>query len=285
MEGAENNAHIPVGKHLLGKGCLKLRFVAAIDMTPEPFKTFKFDGILGLGLSDLSQTPEFNYMGVLTSTLAQQGYGSHQIFAIFLSKHEKENSELTVGGWNDDHIDGNIYWNSVYQPEHGHWLLQVKRVTFNGVPLAYCAEGCKAVVDTGSSLMAVPSSAFPEIWESLRHPADPEGKCQGPGPVMSFELENFKVDVGPEIYAGLERSKVPSQNMPFPENTTAYCKPILMSMELPEPVGPKLFILGEPVLRKYVTVYDVKEKRIGFGRAQHMPEPPEDDDDDDWWFE
>ena len=26
---------------------------------------------------------------------------------------------------------------------------------------------------------------------------------------------------------------------------------MLMSMDLPEPIGPKLFILGEPVLRKY----------------------------------
>jgi len=30
-------------------------------------------------------------------------------------------------------------------------------------------------------------------------------------------------------------------------------------------MGPNLFILGEPVLMKYYTVYDWSEKRVGFG--------------------
>merc|ERR1712048_1303135 len=48
----------------------------------------------------------------------------------------------------------------------------------------------------------------------------------------------------------------------------ATCHPTLMPMDLPEPLGPKLFILGEPVLRKYYTVYDWKHKRVGFGLAR-----------------
>ena len=34
------------------KGCLEMRFVTAVSMTEDPFATFAFDGILGLGLSD-----------------------------------------------------------------------------------------------------------------------------------------------------------------------------------------------------------------------------------------
>ena len=45
---------------------------------------------------------------------------------------------------------------------------------------------------------------------------------------------------------------------------------MLMTLDLPEPLGPKLFILGEPVLRKYYTAYDSKGKRIGFSRARHV---------------
>jgi len=51
------------------------------------------------------------------------------------------------------------------------------------------------------------------------------------------------------------------------------CFPLLMTLELEEPLGPKLFILGEPVLRKYYTVYDARLKRIGFGRAVHVAAP------------
>jgi hypothetical protein len=50
------------------------------------------------------------------------------------------------------------------------------------------------------------------------------------------------------------------------------CKPMLMSMDLPEPLGPNLFILGEPVLRKYYTVLDADSNRIGFGLAKHTAE-------------
>ncbi|OLQ03704.1 Plasmepsin-2 [Symbiodinium microadriaticum] len=48
-------------------------------------------------------------------------------------------------------------------------------------------------------------------------------------------------------------------------------QPTIMPLELPEPLGPKLFIWGEPVLRKYYTVYDWQDQQIGFALAKHMP--------------
>merc|ERR1712232_705602 len=35
-----------------------------------------------------------------------------------------------------------------------------------------------------------------------------------------------------------------------------FCNPRTMAVNLPEPLGPKLFILGEPVLHRYYTVYN-----------------------------
>lgn len=48
---------------------------------------------------------------------------------------------------------------------------------------------------------------------------------------------------------------------------------MLMAMNLPAPLGPKLFIFGEPVMRKYYTVYDAGNLRIGFGLAKRSPTP------------
>jgi len=45
------------------------------------------------------------------------------------------------------------------------------------------------------------------------------------------------------------------------------CSPKLMSVNMPMPMGPNLFILGEPVLQRYYTVYDWAERKIGFGMA------------------
>jgi len=40
-----------------------------------------------------------------------------------------------------------------------------------------------------------------------------------------------------------------------------------MAVKLPEPLGPKLFILGEPILHRYYTVYDWEQKKVGFALA------------------
>jgi len=42
-----------------------------------------------------------------------------------------------------------------------------------------------------------------------------------------------------------------------------------MPVRLPEPLGPKLFILGEPVLHRYYTVYDWENHRVGFSLANN----------------
>lgn len=45
------------------------------------------------------------------------------------------------------------------------------------------------------------------------------------------------------------------------------CRPKMMPVNMAAPLGPKLFILGEPVLHRYYTVYDWATPSIGFGLA------------------
>merc|ERR1719453_1533831 len=51
-----------------------------------------------------------------------------------------------------------------------------------------------------------------------------------------------------------------------------------ISVNLSAPVGPKLFILGEPVLHKYYTVYDWEHLQVGFALANNRgnTDPPPD---------
>merc|ERR1719258_28188 len=46
-----------------------------------------------------------------------------------------------------------------------------------------------------------------------------------------------------------------------------FCRPRLMPVNMPAPLGPNLFILGEPVLHRYYTVFDWAGPKIGFGLA------------------
>lgn len=47
------------------------------------------------------------------------------------------------------------------------------------------------------------------------------------------------------------------------------CRSMLLPLDLPVPIGPRTFILGEPVLRKYYTIYDWQARRVGIATADH----------------
>lgn len=273
---------------VLPKGCMKLRFIAATAMSEDPFKSFQFDGVLGLGLEGLSQTPDFNFLEVVANSVADWGGVSQpHTFAVFLAEAFYEDSQITVGGWSRRHLREEIAWNPVEDPEMGHWIVKVKGIRVGNEALSFCAEGCKAVVDTGTSLLSVPSPIFPELYEMLKHRSSLNGDCPVHGPQLHIEFENYTVTIGPPEYARAERRQnFKARPRLFPNSAVnathtktkasradVWCKPTLMTLDLPEPLGPKLFILGEPVLRKYYTVYDAKQKRVGIGRAWHRHTP------------
>jgi len=250
--------------------------IAATAMSEDPFKSFEFDGIMGLGLSGLSQSAAFNFLNVLRSSVQDKGSCIMDTFSVFLADNEDEESEITLGGWVDKHLEDEISWTPVEDPEMGHWIVNIKSLRVNNEVLSFCDKGCKAAVDTGTSLLAVPQAAFPELYELLRHPTPLEGDCEGNGPLLHIEFEEFSISLGPREYAQAEptsrKNKPKFANKGNTTETTRkdlFCRPMLMSLDMPEPLGPKLFILGEPILRKYYTVYDAGEKRVGFGRAQH----------------
>merc|ERR1719263_1021384 len=56
------------------------------------------------------------------------------------------------------------------------------------------------------------------------------------------------------------------------QNANRKCKPRVMPVNLPPPLGPNLFLLGEPVLSRYYSVYNWGNMSIGFGLARPKPE-------------
>lgn len=282
-----------------GRACMKLRMIAATEMSDDPFRGFEFDGILGLGLEGLAQNSEFSFLSVMAQSVPEWGGTKPHTFGVFLAEHEEELSAITFGGWAEDKVEGSLAWNPVYKPEHGHWLLEIKGIYVNDHPVNFCQDGiCRAVMDTGTSLVSVPTAGFPEIFQLLRHRADVNGECESRGPKLHIEFETITVTLESKDYARLEEQKsqssrtwprfVKQENNKSEQVPDRFCKPMLMSMDMPAPVGPKLFILGEPVLRKYYTVYDARPEgpRIGIGLATHPPmsvEPAMDDDES--WFD
>lgn len=129
--------------------CVDLRVVLASKMTEDPFAHFDFDGVLGLGLSALTLSPEFNFFGQM---LAQRP-GMQPRFAVFLARSEGHDSVISFGGHEDRFAGSDIQWAPVAMSELGYWQVQLKSVKVGDQELEDCSDGsCRAILDTGTSL-------------------------------------------------------------------------------------------------------------------------------------
>jgi hypothetical protein len=284
-------------------GCQMLRFISASRMSDDPFADFSFDAVLGLGLEGLSTSDEFNFIKMMSQSQWPSQPGLEGAFSVFLAPVDGvEDSEVTFGGVNYEHIvEGDeMKWCGVLDSEIGYWQIPISTISVDGVALDYCNDGtCRAIVDTGTSLISVPRTLGLELRAKLAHEGvDEDQKCHGPGPRLEFTLCGFTMTLDPKNYA---RPKVVRNNktdsVPARRNnktdsvpaatevaisagtmnetssnsvptTDNRCVAMLMFMSLPPPLSPKTVVFGEPIMQKYYTAFDAKQKRVGFTEAR-----------------
>ena len=59
--------------------CLEMNMVMAIKMSAQPFQSFNFDGIMGLGLKNLAISDDFSYF----DRVAESGKATSAHFGVF----------------------------------------------------------------------------------------------------------------------------------------------------------------------------------------------------------
>lgn len=273
--------------------CTEANVVMAIEMSPQPFKSFNFDGIVGLGLDSLAIQESFSFF----KTLAAKNTMVQPHFAVFLTEGEDgEDSEIAFGGHNPSRLLEPLKWVPVAKPELGHWEVQIKAVRIDGKTLEMCEDGtCRGVVDTGTSHLGVPAPYNTDVAAMLARPAGDLLDCRlVQAPEVEIELANINLTLksrnymrrlplrdgvtvgsptGVVVEGGTQGGNFPKSDeqgalvAQEDESVSRHCSPRITRVSLPEPLGPKLFILGEPVLHRYYTVYDYINLRVGFGLA------------------
>jgi len=233
----------------IGSLCAKGDFVAATEETDDPFSSFNFDGVLGLALNEMSQGPSFNLMDRLVSS----GKLKKPIFSVFLSDSESEQSEITFGDVRQDHMVGDLFWMPVSRPS-GYWQVEIEDIMMNGQKQNICPH-CQVAVDTGTSQLAGPTDVIDELSKKLGLQSDCSNLQQMP--VLGFVVGEHTLNLQPGDYI---------------DQGPDGCEVSLMPLDVPPPNGP-LFIFGAPFLRKFYTVYDPQNKRVGFAAARHAGTP------------
>jgi len=285
--------------------CIKMHAVMAIEMSTTPFKNFGFDGILGMGLSELALNSNFSFFDMLSKS---GQIGAHN-FGVYLTEADEGDgdAEISIGGYNPSRTLTPISWSPVSSPELGYWQVEIKALRVGGVPIDICQDGsCRGVVDSGTSHLGIPAPFDQQVAKMLTMPAGDILDCRlADLPELEIELPGMNITLHPDTYmrrlplredvnvdsakgvvmpeqAELEKSEAalkaenPAPPAPVAEEVAEpagsvprFCRPRLMPVNMPAPLGPNLFILGEPVLHRYYTVFDWKGPSVGFGLANN----------------
>jgi len=232
----------------LGSMCTDMNFISATNESDEPFKDVPFDGILGLALPRLSEEQGFS----LVDALVKDGLLRRGLFSVFFADAESdEESEVLFGDVREEHMAGPLSWVPVANP--GFWQVAMEDVAFNGQSINICGSGCQAALDTGTSLLAGPARLVRLLVDKLRVAADCSNFDSLPD--LGFLIGGQVLSLAPGEYV---------------DKSEDGCVLGLMALDIPSPRGgPPLFILGDPFLRKYYTVYDRERLRVGIALAHH----------------
>lgn len=253
-------------------GSIELKHATVGSIVFEPGQIWDespFDGILGLAYPQLAVpadktspvVPPFDQM------MKEELLDKNQ-FAFFLSTCKPpgssggqdtcEGSQVTLGGVDPNKFSGDITWvpMTFYQKMLGYWLVKSDGFKVGSKSLACTIPlvGCPMVVDTGTSIIAVPPAQFAAVNTTIGV-VNPDCSNVMSLPTMSFQFAGKEFQLEPDFYV-LRASD---------ENGADTCQLGIVGVSSGLP---GMWILGDPFLRKYYTVFDRDNGRVGFGLAK-----------------
>lgn len=143
-------------------GGLKVVNQTFAEVVKEPgvaFVAAHFDGILGLGFASIAVTgaTPWWYHAV------EQKLVDEPVFAFYLNRKAGGDGELLLGGVDAAHYTGNFTY--VPLTNETYWEFAMDGVKVGSS--SFCKGGCRAIADSGTSLLAGPADAVKEINKAI----------------------------------------------------------------------------------------------------------------------
>jgi len=224
------------------------------ESVKEPGLTFafgKFDGIFGLGYDRISVkgvVPPFYNM-------VNSGLLDNSVFSFWLNNaNEGEvGGELVFGDYDTSHFNGKIHWAPVKRKMY--WEVQLEKVVFDGEEVDMDDTG--AAIDTGTSLLAVPTVVADLINKQIGAKKNFAGQ---------YVIECDKVPGLPDFGLQFNGKLFTLKGSDYILEVQNQCISAFMGLDIPEPLGP-IWIIGDAFLRKFYTIYDLGNDRVGFANS------------------
>uniref|UniRef100_A0A8C3RIX2 cathepsin E n=1 Tax=Chelydra serpentina TaxID=8475 RepID=A0A8C3RIX2_CHESE len=222
----------------------------------EPGNTFldaEFDGILGLAYPSLA----VDGINPVFDNMMAQNLVDLPIFSVYMNRNPDSSvgGELLFGGFDPSHFSGTLNWVPV--TKQGYWQIQLDNIQVGGT-VAFCAEGCQAIVDTGTSLITGPSKEIKEMQNYIGAvPMDGEYtvECNNLNvmPDVTFTINGNPYTLSPQAYTLMVQDN--SDGM-------ALCTSGFQGLNMQPPAGP-LWILGDVFIGQFYSVFDRGNNRVG----------------------
>jgi len=216
----------------------------------------KFDGILGFAFQSIS----VDNVTPVWYNLIKQGLVKEQSFAFWLSSNPvgQNGGELTLGGVDPKRYTGQF----TYAPliSDTYWEFRMDDIRIGSNSLNFCKNNsCRAIADTGTSLIAGPYNDIVYLNERLGCIVF-NGECIFTSCNLTANLPNIEIVVSNKVF-----NLTPQQ---YILNDGGLCISGFVGLQLPPQIGP-LYILGDVFIRNYYTQFDFANKRVGFATAVH----------------
>ncbi|NWY43434.1 PEPA protein, partial [Sylvia atricapilla] len=204
-----------------------------------------FDGILGLAFPSIASsgaTPVFDNMML-------ENLVDRDLFSVYLSRDSQSGSFVLFGAIDPYYTTRGISW--IPLSAETYWQITMDSVSVNEFPVA-CSSGCQAIVDTGTTLLAVPVRAFRTLMRLLGASSSGEIRCEAVSnlPSLIFHIHGQEFPVPPRAYV---------------LRSNGYCSLGLQGMDTPTEEG-ELWILGDVFIREYYVIFDRANNHVGLSR-------------------
>ncbi|XP_036240367.1 pepsin A-5 [Molothrus aeneus] len=204
-----------------------------------------FDGILGLAFPSIASsgaTPVFDNMMI-------ENLVDRNLFSVYLSRDDEGGSFVLFGAIDPYYTTRGISW--IPLSAETYWQISMESVSISGTPVA-CSSGCQAIVDTGTTLLAVPIRALRTLMMRLGASSSGEISCEAIRnlPSLIFHINGKEFPVPPRAYV---------------LRSNGYCSLGLQGMDVPTEEG-ELWILGDVFIREYYVIFDRANNKVGLSR-------------------
>merc|ERR1711865_759460 len=215
-----------------------------------------FDGICGMGLDDIS----VDHVETPLRALVNSGKLDEPVFAFYLGSGGAD-GELTIGGVNSAHYTGDFHYVPVVDMVPGitgYWEIKMDDFKVNGQSVTSVRKG---IVDSGTSLLAVPTADMKKIAAAVG------AKTVLPFPPFNKEYTVDCTSAGPDIDIVIAGNTYTLKKEDYIIKDQTICLFGATAIDIPAPAGP-LYILGDVFMRAHYVKFDVGNKQLGFAQLK-----------------